>query len=76
MGMLRVRREAMLNTIKAVIKDGKIELLEQIVIPEGTSILVTVLPEEDDFWYKASESSLASIGDNDADDVYEQLLDR
>lgn len=66
----------MLSTIKAVIKDGKIELLEQIDIPEGTSILVTVLSDENEFWMGASQPSLASIWDNDADDTYEQLLDR
>ncbi len=66
----------MLNTIKAVVKDGKIELLEQVQIPEGAAILVTVLNDENEFWLKASESSLASVWDNDADDTYEQLLDR
>ena len=66
----------MLNTIKAVVKDGQIELLERIEIPEGTAILVTVLADDEDFWLKASESSLASVWDNDADDIYEQLLDR
>ena len=66
----------MLSTIKAVVKDGKIELLEQIDIPDGTAILVTVLSDENDFWVAASESSLATIWDNDVDDTYEQLLDR
>ncbi|MDZ4858000.1 MAG: hypothetical protein SGI88_03380 [Candidatus Hydrogenedentes bacterium] len=64
----------MLSTIKAVMKDGKIELLEQIEIPEGSSILVTVLADDEEL--KVSEPSLASIWDNDADDTYTQLLDR
>ena len=36
----------MSNTLVAVIKNGKIELLEPIVIPEGTKLLVTLLPQE------------------------------
>ena len=66
----------MLNTIKAVVKDGKIELLEPFEIPEGTAILVNVLADDEEFWLSASEASLASVWDNDADDTYEQLLDR
>ncbi|MDZ4858001.1 MAG: hypothetical protein SGI88_03385 [Candidatus Hydrogenedentes bacterium] len=67
----------MLNTIKAVMKDGKIELLEQIEIPEGSSILATVLADdEEEFWLKVSESSLGSIWDNNANDTYAELLDR
>jgi len=30
----------------------------------------------DDFWLKASESSLDAIWDNPEDDVYEELLER
>ena len=66
----------MLNTIKAVVKEGRIELLEQIEIPEGTAILVTVLADDEEFWLRASNSSLASIWGNNEDDTYEQLLDR
>ncbi len=66
----------MLNTVKAVMKDGKVELLEQIDIPEGSAILVTVLADDMEFWLKASQRSLESIWDNDADDTYDQLLNR
>jgi len=66
----------MLNTIKAVVKEGRIELLEQIEIPEGSAILVTVLADDEEFWLRAGNSSLASIWDNNEDDTYEQLLDR
>lgn len=65
-----------MNTVKAIVKEGKIELLEQINIPEGTEVLVTILSEEAGFWLKASESSLASVWDNKEDDVYEQLRKR
>jgi len=66
----------MLNTIKAIMRAGKIELLEPVDIPEGTEVLVTVLSDEAEFWLRASESSLASVWDNEEDDIYEQLLKR
>ena len=41
----------MLNTIWAVIRDGKIEPLEQINLPEGARVLITLLPDEEtQFW--------------------------
>lgn len=64
----------MLQTVKAIVRKGKIELLERLDIPEGTELLVTILADEAEFWLKASESSLASVWDNEEDDVYEQLL--
>lgn len=64
----------MLNTIRAVVREGKIELLEQVEIPEGTEVLVTPLVDEPDFWLSASESSLDSIWDISEDDVYAELL--
>jgi hypothetical protein len=50
-------------------------LSEPAHLPEGASVLVTVLPEGDDrFWLRASEKSLAAIWDNAEDDTYAQLL--
>jgi len=66
----------MLNTIRAVVREGKIELLEQVEIPEGTEVLVTPLIDEPDFWLNASESALESIWDNSEDDVYAELLEK
>jgi len=66
----------MMNTVKAVVREGRIELLEQVDIPEGTEVLVTILSDEAEFWLRASESSLASVWDNKEDDIYEQLLKR
>ena len=65
----------MMNTIRAVVREGKIELLEEIEIPEGTEVLITPLPDEPDDWLKASESSLAAVWDNSEDDVYAELLE-
>jgi predicted DNA-binding antitoxin AbrB/MazE fold protein len=36
----------MLNTVPAIVKEGRIELLESVPIPEGTRVLVTLIPEE------------------------------
>lgn len=66
----------MVTTVKAIVRAGKIELLEQADIPEGTEVLVTILSDDADFWLRASESSLASVWANHEDDVYEQLLTR
>jgi len=66
----------MLNTIRAVVREGKIELLEKVDIPEGTEVLVTPLIDEPVFWLNASESSLDSIWDNSEDDVYAELLEK
>ena len=66
----------MMNTVKAIFKEGRIELLEQVDIPEGTEVLVTILSDEAEFWLRASETSLASIWNNEEDDIYEQLLKR
>jgi hypothetical protein len=65
----------MLNSLWAVVHDGKIELTEPADLPDGTMVLVTVLPQGDDaFWQQASMTSLGSIWDNAEDDVYAQLL--
>ncbi len=66
----------MVTTVKAIVRKGKIELLEEADIPEGTELLVTILSDDAEFWLRASESSLASIWANHEDDVYEQLLTR
>lgn len=65
----------MLNTVRAVVRKGKIELLEPVDLPEGTTVLVTPLIEEDTlFWARVSHIALDAIWDNAEDDVYAQLL--
>ena len=65
----------MLNTIWGVIHQGKVELLEQTMLPEGTKLLVTILSDnEEEFWLRASRSSLDLIWNNEEDDVYAELL--
>ena len=67
----------MMNTIWAVIREGKIIPLEEVKVPEGTRVLVTLLPEDDaGFWLAASESSLSEVWGNVEDDVYAKLLEK
>ncbi len=67
----------MLKTLWAIVRQGKIELLEQTEIPEGARILVTFLPDdESEFWLQTSRVSLDAIWDNTEDDVYGQLLQK
>lgn len=68
----------MLISIWGVVHDGKIELKDNLALPEGSKVLVTVLPSEQDsqFWLQASEQSLSAIWDNPQDDIYAQLLEK
>ncbi len=66
----------MLTSHWAVVHNGRIQLAENIALPEGTKLLVTLLPEdEDQFWQAASDSSLTAVWDNAEDDAYAQLLE-
>ena len=65
----------MLNTIRAIVRDGKIELLERVEIPEGTEVLVTPLLDEPELWLQASRYSADTVWDNSEDDIYTKLLE-
>ena len=65
----------MLNTVRAVVREGKIEVVEPVDLPEGATVLVTLLPEEDAlFWSGVSQVALDTIWDNAGDNVYAELL--
>ncbi len=65
----------MLNTVRAIVRQGKIEVVEPVDLPEGTMVLVTLLIEEDTlFWSRVSQVALDTIWDNAGDDVYAELL--
>lgn len=67
----------MLKTLWATVRQGKIELLESVDLPEGTRVLVTLLTDnEAEFWLQASQASLDTVWDNTEDDVYAQLLQK
>ena len=66
----------MQGQIRAVVHEGRIEPLEELHVPDGTEVLVTILSNGDDFWLRVSEQSLNAIWDNPEDDVYAELLER
>jgi hypothetical protein len=65
----------MLQTLCAVIHQGKVEFSEPVSLPEGAKVLVTLLPDDEDrFWLEASQKSLSAVWDHAEDDAYAQLL--
>ena len=65
----------MLHTVRAVVRQGKIEVIEPVELPEGATVLVTLLAEEDaSFWSRVGDISLDKVWDNVEDDVYGELL--
>jgi hypothetical protein len=67
----------MLTTLWATVRNGKIELLDLTELPEGTRVIVTLLPDDEtDFWLQSSQTSLDAIWDNTEDEVYAQLLQK
>ena len=65
----------MLRSLWATVRQGKIELLESTDLPEGTRVLVTLIPnDEAEFWLQASQPSLDAVWDNTEDDIYAELL--
>ena len=65
----------MLKSLWATVRQGKIELLESAELPEGTRVLVTLIPDDEaEFWSQASQSSLNTVWDNTEDDIYAELL--
>ncbi len=60
----------MLKTLWATVRQGKVELLDLTELPEGSRVIVTLLPDDEaDFWLKSSQTSLDAIWDNTEDDV-------
>jgi predicted DNA-binding antitoxin AbrB/MazE fold protein len=61
---------------QAVVRNGRLELLEPLALPEGSRVLVTLLSDDDTaFWEAASAETLARIWDNPEDDAYAALLE-
>jgi len=66
----------MMNTLWAVVRDGKILPEEPIELRDGQRVLITILTDEDsNFWLNAMSASLDAIWDNEQDDVYAELLE-
>lgn len=68
----------MLETARAVVHEGRIELLDPLPFSEGTEVVVSAIPhgEEGQFWTRVSETTLDALWNNSEDDIYAELLQR
>ena len=67
----------MTTTIEAIYENGKLILPRALSLPEKTPVLVTIESDlEREAWLKHSESVLRKVWDNDADDVFNELLQK
>jgi hypothetical protein len=64
----------MQERFRAIVNEGRIEPLDDIDVPDGTQLWVTVVANGDDFWVAAGESNLDAIWNNPEDDIYGELL--
>ena len=65
----------MSKSLRTIIRGGKIEPLEEVNLPDGSKVWVTLLADDEaDFWFQASQASIDTIWDNPENDVYAQLL--
>jgi len=65
----------MTTTVEAIYENGKLVLSESLSLPEKSRVRVTIETDaEREAWLKLSETSLAKVWDNDADDVFNELL--
>ena len=64
----------MQERFRAIVNDGRIEPLEDIDVPDGTQLLITVVSNGDDFWMRAGQPSLDAVWNNREDDIYGELL--
>lgn len=65
--------------MNAIYEGGQLRLLQTLSLPEHTLVQVRVDTVEPDAeraeWLAQSERSLSKVWDNDADDVYNELLE-
>ena len=65
----------MTTTVEAIYENGKLVLPHPLSLPEKSHVRVTIESDlEREEWLKLSEEALAKAWDNDADDVFNELL--
>ncbi len=65
----------MTTTIDAIYEDGKLILPRALSLPEKTPVRVTIESDpEREAWLQHSESVLRKVWENDAADVFNELL--
>jgi len=70
----------MTTAVEAIYEDGMLRPLQPLSLPEHTHVRLSVetLPDDPDrsAWVAQSERRLREFWDNDADDVFNELLTR
>ncbi|HEU5070407.1 MAG TPA: antitoxin AF2212-like protein [Verrucomicrobiae bacterium] len=68
----------MSTTVDAIYENGKLLLPEPLSLPEHARVRVTIESRdgEREAWLKLSEESLTKVWANDADDVFNELLQK
>ncbi len=67
----------MTTTVDAIYENGKLVLQQPLPLPEHAQVRVTVeLDSERAAWLMLSEESLKRVWDNDADDIFNELLEK
>jgi predicted DNA-binding antitoxin AbrB/MazE fold protein len=68
----------MTTAVEAIYEDGLLRLLQPLALPEHTHVRVSVEPVPGDpdraAWLAESGRRLREVWDNDADDVFNELL--
>lgn len=65
----------MTTTIEAIYEQGKLVLPRPLSLPEKCRVRVTIETDsEREAWLKQSEESLTKTWDNEADDIFNELL--
>jgi predicted DNA-binding antitoxin AbrB/MazE fold protein len=67
----------MTTTVDAIYEHGKLVLPQPLSLPERAHVRVTIETDpEREAWLKHSEDSLTKVWNNDADDVFNELLEK
>ena len=67
----------MTTIVDAIYENGKLVLQQPLPLPEHTHVRVTVESDlECAAWLKLSEESLKKVWDNDADDIFNELIEK
>jgi predicted DNA-binding antitoxin AbrB/MazE fold protein len=74
---LRGYSSIMTTIVDAIYENGKLVLQQPLPLPEHAHVRVTVESDlERVAWLKHSEESLKKVWDNDADDIFNELLEK
>jgi predicted DNA-binding antitoxin AbrB/MazE fold protein len=69
--------QRMTTTVEAIYENGVLKLAKPLTLADKTPVKVTIQTDsEREAWLKASEESLMKVWDNDADDIFNELLKR